>query len=101
MAFIFFYTLYTFFTLLVFLKGEEIEWGEKYGGVASELTSLDCSFEDNPICCSGLVDNNVSSSNTISNRNIDYLNGKGHCKITRVYNPSPYEKRHFKKTIEK
>lgn len=70
---------------------ELFEWGKMFDGLApSANVKYDCTYNGHPICC-GLVNDTVVEHETTKGE----ITHKSLCKITKVYEPSPYETLHF------
>eukprot|EP01041_Mallomonas_annulata_P001361 gene1361-2632_t len=77
-----------------------IKWGKLFQGVRSKNLNLNCKYRGFPICCSALSDKRNSTQKALTDRDIQIINRRGNCRISRVYIPSPYETRHYSKAVE-
>jgi hypothetical protein len=82
---------------VIAVLGEQIHWGETFGGPESANVEYKCEFNGLPICC-GLLDGYGKNSEG-SGVNEDPPRHV-HCKVSRVYEPSKYEERHYNLAVE-
>eukprot|EP01041_Mallomonas_annulata_P000254 gene254-469_t len=83
------------------IQAEKNKWGWMFPGTTeSMLMNLDCNYNGMPVCCSALSNRSHALHSELTEHDIHVLRSRGHCIKSKVYHPSPYEIRHYKKSVE-